>query len=445
MADAVRQEAEQEIARLIELLLADRERGGGFDLEALEFLTRGTMHRIGARVLGGLLSLEDGGVLGPECECGGRFINQRRSGKGLRTVVGEVRLWRMTQRCNRCGRRRAPVDVVLGVEGTGFSPGLRRLMAKAGAESCFDRGRDMLFDLAGVRVTDKEVERVSEGVGAEILGREEEKIAPALLGAAAASEEGPEILYLAADGTGVPVLRRETEGRRGKAADGVARTREAKLGAVFTQTAVDEEGRPVRDPGSTTYVGKIEGVEEFGGRLYAEAVRRGLNRAGKVVMLGDGAPWVWNLADLHFPGAVQIVDFYHAAEHLAGISRLLYPDDESLRGAWFGRARKRLKRGKVGELVVELKGFRGRGREEMEKAVGYFEKNQERMRYDRFRRQGFFIGSGVVEAGCRSVIGKRLKQSGMHWSVRGANSIIALRCCIESRGFEDYWEGGRAA
>jgi hypothetical protein len=427
--------------------LADRERRGGFDLEALEFLTRTAMHRIGAGVLGGLLSLEDGGVVGPECECGGRFINQRRSGKELRTILGEVRLLRMTQRCNGCGGWRSPVDVVLGVEGTGFSPGLRRLMSKAGAESCFDRARDFLFDMAGVRVTDKEVERVSEGVGAEILAREEEKTAAVLSGAAAASEEAPEILYLSADGTGVPALKRETEGRRGKAADGVARSREAKLGAVFTQTAVDEEGRPVRDPGSTTYVGKIEGVEEFGGRLYAEAVRRGLNRAGQVVMLGDGAPWVWNLADLHFPGAVQIVDFYHAAEHLSGIASLLYPEDEPARTAWFGRARKRLKKGKVLELIAELKGsgLGGRKKGELEKALAYFEKNQKRMRYDLFRRQGFFIGSGVVEAGCKSLIGKRLKQSGMHWSVRGANSIIALRCCLESRGFEEYWEERRAA
>ncbi|HUT54301.1 MAG TPA: ISKra4 family transposase [bacterium] len=238
-------------------------------------------------------------------------------------------------------------------------------------------------------------------------------------------------------------------GRRGKASDGIARTREAKLGAVFTQTRVDEQGHPVRDPDSTSSTGKIEEeeVERFGGRLYAEAVRRGLNEAEKVAVVGDGAPWVWNLADLHFPGAAKIVDFYHAAEHLNGIAHLLYPEDEARRKAWFGRMRKRLKRGRVLEIISELGGLKlgSKKKEALAKAVVYFEKNQERMRYDRFRKQGLFIGSGVVEAGCKSLIGKRLKQSGMHWTVRGANAIIALRCCLESGGFEDYWDARRAA
>ena len=212
---------------------------------------------------------------------------------------------------------------------------------------------------------------------------------------------------------------------------------------------MDEQGHPVRDPDSTSSTGKIEEeeVERFGGRLYAEAVRRGLNEAEKVAVVGDGAPWVWNLADLHFPGAAKIVDFYHAAEHLNGIAHLLYPEDEARRKAWFGRMRKRLKRGRVLEIISELGGLKlgSKKKEALAKAVVYFEKNQERMRYDRFRKQGLFIGSGVVEAGCKSLIGKRLKQSGMHWTVRGANAIIALRCCLESGGFEDYWDARRAA
>jgi len=76
----------------------------------------------------------------------------------------------------------------------------------------------------------------------------------------------------------------------------------------------------------------------------------------------------------------------------------------------------------------------------LEREIGYFEKNKDRMRYNEFRRQGLFVGSGVVEAGCRTVIGQRLKQSGMHWTVKGANSIIALRCCFLSNRWEDFWE-----
>ena len=166
-----------------------------------------------------------------------------------------------------------------------------------------------------------------------------------------------------------------------------------------------------------------------------------------MVVLGDGAPWIWNLAELHFPGATKIVDFYHAAEHLNAIAHLRYSEDEARRNAWFGRMRKRLLRGRVVEIIAELKGLKvgNKKQEALAKAVAYFEKNQERMRYDRYRKQGLFIGSGVVEAGCKSLIGQRLKLSGMHWTVQGANAIIALRCCLESGGFEDYWEERRAA
>src|SRR5215470_13374030 len=129
------------------------------------------------------------------------------------------------------------------------------------------------------------------------------------------------------DGTGVPVVRKETEGRAGKQQDGQpGHTREAKIGCIFTQTTVNEEGYPVRDEDSTTYVGAIETAEEFGRRLYAEAWRRGWGRAEKKVVLGDGAEWIRHLIETHFPGAIQIVDLYHARQHLWEVARTLYPN-----------------------------------------------------------------------------------------------------------------------
>ena len=432
---------------MIETVFSDGERTGFFDLESVEFLARDAMHRCGASILEKLI--EHGGARGrDDCECGGRYVAHKHAGKRVRTVVGEVIVKRKVFRCNSCGDWKVPLDEELDVVKTGFSPGLRRLMSKVGSEVCFDKSRDFLFELAGVRLTDKDVERESESVGADVGFREDEKVKPALEGQNDEDTHEPvETLYLTLDGSGVPVLRRETEGRRGKAADGVARSREVKLGAVFTQTSVDDKGRAIRDPASTSYVGRIEGVDAFGERLYAEGVRRGLNRARLIVVIGDGALWIWNLADLHFPWAVQIVDFYHAAEHLAILARTLYPQDEIKRKSFYKRMRKKLKKGKVDAIVSELRSmkYRGKKKEEVKKTADYFEKNKERMRYDKFRRQGLFIGSGVVEAGCKSVIGKRLKQSGMHWSVRGANSIIALRCCLESGRFEDYWEQRQAA
>ena len=405
------------------------------------------MLRCGAIMLEHLLDEEDGVSLDRSCPCGGKFTNKKRTGKNLQTVLGEVRVERTYQRCNKCGENRFAEDVVLDVENTKFSPGLRRMMAKTGAQVCFDKARDMIWYLAGLRVTDKEVERVAEAAGADIAGRVEEEMAAVMADEVPIPDGAPASLYIAADGTGVPVLRRETKGRKGKAADGIARTREVKLGAIFTQTTFDDKGNPIREPHSTTYVGKIESADSFGPRLYAEAFQRGFEKAERVVFIADGAPWLWNIADEYFPGATQIVDYYHAAEHIGDLARMLHPDDEVGRLRWRKRLTKALLKGKVEKVLIELGALRVRGKkkEAVEKAIAYFEKNKERMRYGRFRQENLFIGSGVVEAGCKSLIGARLKQSGMHWTVRGANSIIALRCCVESGYFENYWESRRIA
>jgi hypothetical protein len=446
-AQAVFYEIRREIEELIHLAFRGRERKGRFDLESLEMFTRDVMHRCGAITLEHLLEHEDGSSLGRACECGGRFVDSKRRPKTIRSVLGEVSLTRTVQRCSRCDRWRVPEDKVLDVERTGYTPGLRRMMAKTGAEVCFDKARDFIFALAGVRVTDKDVERIAEAIGEDIAGKEEAKIEAAMRGEEPDSVESPSTLYITADGTGVPILRRETEGRKGKAPDGIARTREVKLGAIFTQTTVNDDGDPIRDPRSTTYVGKVEEAESFGHRLYAEAQRRGLRGAGRVVVIGDGAPWIWNLADMHLPGATQIVDYYHAAEHLGDVARTLFPEDKERRKSWFEPVKKKLWEGKIPSLVSELGALRVRGKKKdtIRRAIAYFEKNRQRMRYDEFRKKDLFIGSGVVEAGCKSLIGARLKQSGMHWSVRGANAIIALRCCIQSEQFEGYWEFRRAA
>ena len=241
-------------------------------------------------------------------------------------------------------------------------------------------------------------------------------------------------------------MRKESEGRAGKQDGQPAHTREAKLGCIFTQTIVDDEGYPVRDEASTTYVGAIESCEEFGRRLYAEAWRRGWARAAKRVVLGDGAEWIWNQADLHFPGAIQIVDLYHARQHLWDLSAKLYPGDSPAQRRWVMVRKDKLDDGKIEALIRLLRATAGTHpdlAEEIDTEIHYFETNQARMRYPEFREQGLFVGSGVIEAGCKTVLG-RLKRSGMFWTVRGANTIIALRCCELSGKFEDYWESRRA-
>jgi hypothetical protein len=299
-------------------------------------------------------------------------------------------------------------------------------------------------------VTTKAVERTAEAVGEHVAARELEEIQRAVqLDLPMVVGEPIPILYVQMDGTGVPVVKRETEGRKGKTDSQPAHTREAKLGCVFTQTAWDKAGYPIRDLDSTTYTGAIETADEFGKRLYVEAWKRGWSRAQKKVVMGDGAEWIWNLAEQHFPGAVQIVDLYHARQHLWDLARRLYNNDERNQKAWIQVHQKRLlDKGKIERLVLSLRSTESINAEVLEKIrteADYFQRNAERMRYPKFRRQHLFIGSGVIEAGCKTVIGSRLKQSGMFWTVRGANSIIALRCCQLNGRFEDYWEARRAA
>jgi hypothetical protein len=322
--------------------------------------------------------------------------------------------------------------------------------ALVGQEAPFDHGREQMKVLAGLEVTTKAVERTAEAIGGDIAQNEQQEIQRAVqLDLPIVVGEPIPILYVQMDGTGVPVVKKETEGRKGKTDDQPAHTREAKLGCVFTQTAWDEEGYPIRDPDSTTYTGAIETADEFGKRLYVEAWKRGWSRAQKKVILADGAEWIWNLAEQHFPGAVQIVDLYHARQHLWDLARRLYPNHEVSQKAWMKVHQKRLlDKGKIEKLVAAIRSIRSAYPDVAEKIrteADYFQRNTERMRYPKFRDQHLFVGSGVIEAGCKTVIGSRLKRSGMFWTVRGANAILALRCCHLNARFEDYWEARRAA
>jgi hypothetical protein len=426
------------------VVFAGCRKSGQFDLEAVELLVRGSMHHAGATILGRLLSTSAPQPSRAHCTCGhpARYHDTRP--KQVLTALGPVQFERGYYVCPRCHRGHSPRDRELGVEGKACSPGVQRMMAAVGSESSFEQSREQLELLAGLTVTAKAVERHAEAIGADIEAREQVAIRRAKqLELPAVCAPAVPILYIEMDGTGVPVVKAETVGRAGKSDGQPARTREVKLGCVFTQTTCDDEGRPARDPDSTTYVAAIETAEQFGLRLYTETWRRGWSRAAIKVVLGDGAVWIWNLADQHFPGAVQIVDLYHARQHLHELSAKLFPSHLRARKRWLARGLARLEKGKIEALVRILRDARP-STEDLAAVLAndaeYFERNAERMRYPKFRAQGLFVGSGVVEAGCKEVIGTRLKRSGMFWTVTGANAIIALRCCRRSRRFEDYWE-----
>jgi len=437
---------------LLARVFAERRSSGRTDLEAVETALRTALHEAGSATLTELLQYEAPapGQHQRPCSCGHQAQYQGLRSKPVLTVVGPAQVSRPYFLCSECHQGQFPADVELDIVDTEVSPGVRRMLALVGSAAPFDHGRQQMQALAGLEVTTKAVERTAEAIGGDIAQGEHREVHRAVqLDLPVVIGKPVRTLYVQMDGTGVPVVKKETVGRQGKTDGQPAHTREAKLGCVFTQTTTDEKGRPIRDPDSTTYTGAIETAEEFGRRIYLEAWNRGWEHAQNKVVMGDGAEWIWNLAEQHFPGAVQIVDLYHARQHLWELIRKLHPHDPASQKAWMKIHQKRLlDKGKIEKLVNALRAIRPAHPEVAEQIrieADYFERNKERMRYPKFRRQHLFVGSGVIEAGCKTVIGSRLKQSGMFWTLRGANAILALRCCHLNGRFEAYWETRQAA
>lgn len=385
------------------------------------------------------------------CVCGATMSSVGLREKTLKTILGPVKYKRSLFVCPACGKSRFPGDEALGVQGTGFSPRLQRFMARAGSRTSFGEAEEDLRVYTDVYVDRKDIERVSEGVGKQI----EQWMSPqreiAIRHAGQESldgmtEDSITVLYISFDGTGIPMRAEELVEREGKHPDGSAKTREVKLGCVFTQSITDERGRAVRDPASTTYTGAIETSEEFGVRIYAEALMRGLDRAKKIVVLTDGARYNKSIIEMHFSSAIHIIDLYHAREHLYEVSKILF-EAETQKQPYEHQWLKLLDEGQIEALADQIERHlphHGDRRKKLLKEINYFMDNATHMRYASFKKQGLFVGSGVIEAGCRTIIAHRLKNSGMFWSLEGANAIIASRCCQFSGRFETFWEQNAA-
>src|ERR1019366_1759304 len=358
-AEAIQQEITREVSQLLRVILNDRRPAGHLELEATEMLVRSAMHHAGATVLTKLLQFPapaaDQTTIA--CGCGHSAHYRELRSKPVLTVVGMVEVSRPYYLCLHCHTGHFPADVELDIEKREFSPGVRRMQAVVGQDAPFDHGRQQMKLLADLEVTTKAVERTAEAIGADIAAREHVEIhraaqleLPIVIG------KPIPVLYIQLDGTGVPVVKKETVDRAGKTEGQPAHTREAKLGCVFTQTTWDKEGFALRDPGSTTYVGAIEPAQEFGLRLYLEGCKRGWSRAEKKVVIGDGAEWIWNIAHQHFPGAIQIVDLYHARQHLWELARKLFPNQQAEQERWMATHKDDLlDEGKIEDLVTSLR------------------------------------------------------------------------------------------
>jgi hypothetical protein len=434
LQESVRQESASEIEAFVALAKARLAVEGAVSPQWLELGLRQALLRDGRRALEDLLNDAHWQVEGDQARPGEKGYAARPN--QVDSLFGEVTLRRHYYTDGQGGGR-APLDEALGLV-EGCTPALARLMCRAGAVEHYEAAAQSLNECTGLSVEGRRIQRMVHRLGPQMAQwpRPGAQTTPPPVG---------QVFYVEGDGTGIPVRPEETQGRKGKQEDQPAKTREVKLGCVFTQTKEDEEGKPVRDPESTSYVATLQPATEFGALLRAEAFRRGLALARLVVFLGDGAAWVWELARINFPMAVFILDFFHAAEHLELLAEALLGEQTDQAKTQWEQWAKTLKEQPDGlETVLQeaRQGLprRGQRREAALKQIAYFESNTHRMRYAEYQARGLFIGSGVIEAGCKTVIGLRLKQSGMFWGVAGAQHVLDIRCLLENSHFGLFWE-----
>lgn len=408
----------------------------------METAARRQALRLAAGALEQRLNADTSDHAGPElpCSCGAPAQYRGRHEKTFESVLGPLRLERAYYHCAKCQGGFCPRDRALRMEFFSLTPGVLRMTASTAALVSFEESSTLLHELAGVEVSISQVQRAAEALGAEIAA--DERACVERMGEVAPT------MYLGMDGTGVPMRPSEVAGRAGKQSDGSAKTREAKVVTVWTAESRDEEGKPMRDPGSITYSAAIESAavldtsptrSDLAERVLREAARRGFTEAPRYAVLGDGSLWIWNTARELFPQAIQILDRFHAKEALHRTAQSIFGATTPEAKSWAMARCTELDDGKLRVIVNALRPHIASSAEAAKCAI-YIFRNRRRMRYPKFHAQGLCTSTGVLEAGCKVAIGTRLKRAGMHWSVSGANAIIALRCAKLSGRFEDFWE-----
>ncbi|MBK7723674.1 MAG: ISKra4 family transposase [Austwickia sp.] len=428
-------------------------------LEAIERAAQASAARIGLAAITGVISWAadhpDGHPAGhpagsvPCPSCGGPARYTGRRAKTIRTLLGTVSVHRGYHSCRACRHGFAPLDARLGTRRTSLSPGLARAAALAGAEMPYAKSFDLIATVTGLdlaststlaRTTRREGVRARELIAAE---HHAATTTPRPVPSAQAAD-GKGLCYLVLDGTGAPMLPRECHDRRGKARDGRARTREVKIGCFFTQTRCDPAtGEPIQDPGSATYISTFAPAADFAAAAKAEYHRRDFDQIRQPIVLGDGAKWIWNIADQHFPHATQIVDYYHAREHLADLTKLLTPHLADPH-AWEQRLVDHLDLGETAAIAdaitaLDLPQHAPELARPAATQLGYFTGNHHRMQYADFRANGYYIGSGPVESACNTIVKQRAKRAGMHWTTAGLDPVLALRTLHQSHRDHILW------
>ena len=409
IAKSLAAEATREIERL---LGADATQTLG-DFEAAETAVRTAVLAVAARFVAERLNADhsDQHAAGLPCRCGHTARYAGRRAKTIRTALGAMTIERAYYHCASCRTGFCPRDRTLGIDETTLSPAATRMTAAAAARVSFKEASTLLDELAGLAVDPKQVERTAEALGRAIATDERQAVEPE-------AHRVKPTLYLGMDGTGIPVRKAETAQRQGKQPDGSAKTREVKLAVAWTaERRHPKTGIPMRDPDSISYTAAIETAASrdtdrepspFAQRVCREAERRRFADADRRVILGDGAPWIWALADECFPDAIQIVDIFHAKSHLWDVAKAIYTPGSELAAQWAKQRRDELDAGRISALVAAL-AHHAPTCDEARKCIDYLIRNRKRMRYPAFRARGLCVATGIVEAGCKHAVGARLK------------------------------------
>ena len=354
----------------------------------------------------------------------------------VNTIFGKVPVKRTLYHHRRRSERIAPFDESLGLYNR-YTPTLVKLILHSGSHVPVEKASEQLKLYGGIEVSGRQIHRM--------IQRETPDLERYLENQKQDQEaSAQDRSYIMADGTGVPLRKKDLEGVSGKQADGSAKTKEAKLGCYFTQSNLGSTDEPFRDLDSTSYVGTLEPANEFSIDLRRECLRRGIALSKETVFIADGAAWLWNMSNQSIKPDVEILDYYHAKEHLHELVECFLAKDspeyekqiDDWKELWF--------QDKVDQMIHEAKNLSCEDAEILKKIV-YFENNAHRMKYGTYKSKGYFYGSGVIEAGCKNVIGQRMKQSGMQWSKQGAENMLTLRTAFASGRVDGYFEEKRAA
>jgi hypothetical protein len=348
-----------DIVQEIETLVG-RQAVADLDLEALEVAVRQQVLQLAGKAVEQRFNadLSDEVSARLRCSCGRAARYAGRRTKQVESVLGPLRLERAYYHCSSCGHGYCPWDKHLSIENTSLSPALTRMVGTVGAMVSFQEGSELLTELAGVAVDAKQVERTAEALGKEIAEDERHGTEPL------DTLPLPQTLYLGMDGTGIPLRAEELAGRSGKQPDGSAKTGEVKLCTIWSAELLDAEGTPIRDEGSVSYSAALESAwaadiaaerSPFAQRVGREARRRRFDQAPRQVVLGDGAPWIWNIAEDQFPEAVQIVDRFHAKQHLSELGKALYGLTTPRALQWADRRKEELDTGKFQALLTAIR------------------------------------------------------------------------------------------